>query len=94
MDSVKGPILVAVGLVLFAFGAILLAKGGGSLASTRNKDGNDDVNVKGWKGLGSNWAGAALLLGVGAGSTASGAFGNFGQFANWAQSVWNYILGG
>lgn len=94
MDSVKGPILVAVGLVLFAFGAVLLAKGGGSLAGTRNKDGNDDINIKGWKGLGSNWFGAALLLGVGAGSTGYGAFGSFGKFASWAQAAFNYIFGG
>jgi hypothetical protein len=93
MDSIKSPMFLVVGLVLLGCGAALLGKGGLALAGTKNKDQNDDLNMKGWKGLGSNWAGAAVLLMAGGGSSGYGAFGNFGKFGTWASNVWNYVFG-
>jgi len=77
MDAVKAPIIQLLGFVLFGLGALLAAKGGGSLASTSNKNPNDELNLKGWKGLGSHWAGSAVLM--------SG--GGYMMFARWVNAI-------
>lgn len=82
MDAVKGPIVQLLGFVLFSLGALLAAKGGGALASTSNKNSNDELNLKGWKGLGSYWAGSAILM--------SG--GGYMMFARWINAIALYVM--
>lgn len=84
MDGIKGPIVQLLGFGLFALGALMAAKGGGSLASSANKNPNDDLNLKGWKGLGSNWAGSAVLMGG----------GGYMMFARWINAIVAYALQG
>lgn len=80
MEAAKAPIVALVGFVLFGLGALLLAKGGGALASTNNKNQNDELNLKGWKGLGSHWAGSAVLMSSGA----------YMMFARWINTIIAY----
>lgn len=82
MDSAKTPIILLLGFVLFGLGALLAAKGGGSLAGTSNKNANDELNLKGWKGLASHWAGSAVLM--------SG--GGYMMFGKWVNTIASYIF--
>ena len=82
MDSAKTPIVLLLGFVLFGAGAMLAAKGAGSLAGTSNKNPNDELNMKGWKGLASHWAGSAVLM----------SSGGYMMFGRWINTVLTYIF--
>jgi hypothetical protein len=82
MDGIKQPIIELVGFALFCLGMLMLAKGGGALASTSNKNPNDELNMKGWKGLGSHWAGSAVLIGG----------GSYMMFMRWINAIVLYVL--
>lgn len=90
MDSIKTPIIVAACLVVFACGMLVFAKGGTSMASSSNKDGNSEINMGGWKGLISNWGAAAVLIAAGG----VGSYGAFPKFANWVNSLVGFVFQG
>jgi hypothetical protein len=68
------------GFALLVAGALYIIKGG--FAGHKNKDDNDEMNLKGWKGLGSNWALGGIMF-------AGGAYAAFMKFFN---SVFSWIF--
>lgn len=81
MGSAQEVLIRGMGFLLMVAGALYVVRGG--FAGHKNKDDNDEMNLKGWKGLGSNWAMGGIVF-------TAGTYTAFMKFFN---TVFAYIFG-
>ncbi|MFV8176987.1 hypothetical protein [Mycolicibacterium peregrinum] len=80
MTQAQNLLMSLLNLGLMAAGVFCILKGGFAVHS--GNDGNDDINIRGWKKISSWWALGAVMLIPGA----------WGQFGGLIQNVWQQLF--
>ena len=83
MGQAQDVAIKMMGVALMFAGVLCIIKGGFGVHKG-SAGGNDDINIAGWKTLGSWWAMGGVIL-------AGGTYAAFGRFFN---SIFTYLFGG
>lgn len=81
MGQAQDLLVKVMGIALMFGGGLCVIKGAFGVHRGGN-GGNDDINISGWKSLGSWWAMGGLIL-------AGGSYAAFGRFAS---NVFSYLF--
>lgn len=81
MGQAQDLAIKLMGVALMFAGALCIIKGAFGVHKG-SSGGNDDINIAGWKSLGSWWAMGGVIL-------AGGAYATFGNFIN---NIFNYLF--
>lgn len=81
MGQVQELVIRLIGIALMASGGLCIVRGGFGVHKANN--GNDDINMAGWKSMGSWWALGGIQLSA----------GSYMAFMKFFNNIFHYLLG-